>query len=77
MTNVALAIKNEKTQKVLEEAIGGVPGFAYKSYDPRASFDILILEVHDEFQKELEHIKIIQLCLKRTMYMFSCTLRLS
>jgi pilus assembly protein CpaE len=60
MTTVSLAIKNQKIQKELEEAIGGVLGFTFKAYDPRASFDILVLEVQDEFQKELEHIKIIQ-----------------
>jgi pilus assembly protein CpaE len=60
MTTVGLAIKNQQIQKELEQAIGGVPGFSSKDYDPRASFDILIMEIQDEFQKELEHIKIIQ-----------------
>jgi pilus assembly protein CpaE len=60
MTNVGLAVKNSKTQKDIEEVISTVPGFVSRVYDPRTPFDILLLEIQDEFQKELEHIKIIQ-----------------
>jgi pilus assembly protein CpaE len=60
MTTVGLAVKNAKTRKEIEEVIEIVPGFAAKTYEPRIPFDILILEIQDEFQKELEHIKIIQ-----------------
>jgi pilus assembly protein CpaE len=60
MTNVGLAVKNSKTQKELEEIIGTVPGFASRVYDLRTPFDILLLEIQGEFQKELEHIKMVQ-----------------
>ena len=59
MTTVGLFIKNQKIQKEFEDVISTVPGFASQIYNPRTPVDILIFETQDEFQKEIENIKVI------------------